>query len=337
MLQSNKVKIGCDIGSYSIKWLEGYRKNNSFKILSYFEMPLPFHSIVDGHIRDFAAVARGFKNIFKNTSYRSNVSIAIQGSSTTLKKITVPFFKKEELPWCLTWEAQQYLPWDTDDVVLDYASLNETQIICAASLKKTVKTYTQFLEDLNLNLDRIEIAPLSLEKVWKLNYPDDVQKTVAIFSFGAQQSGLTLFQNQNFYGFYPLFIRGEELTQTIQKKIKLNFSEAEHLKLGSLKEAPGEMRESIEHFLSTLAYESKNALKYFISQDPTLSVDKIYLTGGVSQMDQLAHTLGEFLGAHVEIFDPLRKIECGKKCNREDLKKRASQMATALGLAMQEQ
>ncbi|MBI2027544.1 MAG: type IV pilus assembly protein PilM [Deltaproteobacteria bacterium] len=334
MLQNKKVKIGCDIGSYSIKWLEGFQKNNTFKILSYFEVPIPYHTIVDGHIRDFAAIARGFKEIFKTTSRKNNVSIAIQGSRATLKKITTPIFKQQELPWCLQWEAEQYMPWFSEDSVIDSVQLNETQTLIAGSLKKSVHIYTQFMEDLDITLDRVETPPLSLEKVWKLNYPQDEKKTVALFSFGAQQSGLTLFQNQNFYGFRPIFIKGEDLTLSIQKKIKLNYSEAEHLKLGNLREAPAEVKEDIEQFLEQVAFESKKAMRFFLSQDPSLSLDEIYVTGGVSAMNQLRPALEEFLGAHIKMFNPFQNVIFGKNCNKDKMIKNSFQLPVALGLAM---
>src|SRR3989338_2247902 len=332
---NRKFVVGCDIGSYSIKWVEGFQDKNTFKLHNYFEKPLPYRAVVDGKIRDFAAVAKSFKEIFKETYSTDNLSIGVQGSSVCTVKIKLPSFDEREKEACLDWEIEQYITLEKEGTYIDYFQAHNEQALLVAAQKSVVDTYTQFLTDLNVNISRVETPVMALEKTWRLNYPEDHDKTVALISLGASCSSMAIFHNSMLHWTYPIMAGGYDLTLNIQKELKLTFDEAENLKQGGYEGSPHPVLKLTQDFSDKFAEETFKVLKLALTREPSLVVDKIYLTGGAAKTYQLKTLLSEKLGLQVEEFDPFRGVIFNKKQLKENtLKKVTAQAATALGLAL---
>ncbi len=331
------LEIGCDIGSHSIKWVEGIRRGTQFKLTNYLEKPLSYNAIVDGKIRDFAAIARAFKDIFSKASSRENVSIAIQGAEVIVKKIKLPTLSSEESGACIEWEALQYFPFEKENAFLDYARIGDSQAVILGASKNLVNSYTQFLNDLKITIKTVETPCLALEKVWKVNYPEDAQKNVAILSLGASFSSLTLFHNNTLHWHYPVFFSGNNLTTDIQKNLKLTFEEAENLKQGGREGAPTEINKMIDNNLEQLGEKVLHTFKIFLAREPSMVIEKIYVTGGVSKMPHLVENLSSKLGIQVNILEPFKNILLHKKkMSKDTLNQVETQAAAALGLALKE-
>ena len=329
------LEIGCDIGSHSIKWLEGVHRGTQFKLTHYLEKPLPHNAIVDGKIRDFAAVARAFKEIFNKASSRENVSIAIQGAEVVVRKMKLPTLSREESSACIEWEAEQYFPFEKENAYLDYVRVGDTHALILAADKNLVNSYTQFLNDLKITIKTVETPALALEKVWKLNYPEEAQKNVAVLSLGASFSSITIFHNNTLHWHYPIFSSGNNLTTDIQKNLKLTFEEAENLKQGGREGAPTEINKMIDSHLERLGEAVLHAFKVLLAGEPSMVFEKIYVTGGVSKMPHLIQNLSEKLGIPVNILEPFKNILFHKnKIDKNTLQQVEIQAAAALGLAL---
>ncbi|MBI2608793.1 MAG: type IV pilus assembly protein PilM [Deltaproteobacteria bacterium] len=333
-LISKKITIGCDIGAHSIKWAEVQQKGSEYRLLSFYEKPLPHNAIVNGKIRDFAAVAKSLKEIVKKSKKPKKICISIQGSQVVTKKIQVPSFTREESTPCIEWEIEQYIPFDKEGVYLDYYKLGDSHVVFVAAEKNLVDTYTQFLTDLETPVDTVETNCMALEKIWKTNYPEDFDKTAAIISLGASYSELSIFQNHHLHWNYPIFSNGSTLTHMIQKKLKLTFEEAENLKQGAQDKAPKEIDDVIFEYLDEMGEEVLKALKTFISFEPSVSLDKIYITGGVSKMGDLVSRLSEKCGFQLIPLEIFKNIKKHKKLNIKSLNSVEKQAAIAVGLAL---
>src|SRR5688500_20277787 len=53
----------------------------------------------------------------------SNYATSLSGHSVIIKKISLPAMSNEELAESIQWEAEQYIPFDINDVNLDYVPL----------------------------------------------------------------------------------------------------------------------------------------------------------------------------------------------------------------------
>ena len=88
--------------------------------------PLPAEMIVDGSIMDGLGVVTAIKELASEQKLKNkNVALSISGTSVIVKKITLPPMPAEELDKQIKFEAEQYIPFDINDVYLDFHILSQ--------------------------------------------------------------------------------------------------------------------------------------------------------------------------------------------------------------------
>ena len=120
-----KQVVGCDVGSSAIKLVElKPLKNGEFQLQVAAIAELSPEAIVDGAIMDSSLVVEAVSRLIsengvKNQSFGGSLS----GHSVIIKKIQLPTMSADELAESIQWEAEQYIPFDINDVNLDYEIL----------------------------------------------------------------------------------------------------------------------------------------------------------------------------------------------------------------------
>src|SRR5512143_2832623 len=121
MLKRAKSFVGLDIGSSAVKAIEVKPSGKGFKVVSYGIERIPPDSIVDGAIIDGSAVADAIRRLFESRKIKTkDVVASLSGNAVIVKKITLPPMTEAELAESIYWEAEQYIPFDIQDVNLDY-------------------------------------------------------------------------------------------------------------------------------------------------------------------------------------------------------------------------
>src|SRR6185369_13748775 len=120
-----KACVGLDIGSSSVKAVELKAAGKGFKVAAFGTEPVPPDSIVDGAIIDGTAVTDAIKRLFENKAFKTKeVAASLSGNAVIVKKISLPVMTPAELSESILWEAEQYIPFDIQDVNLDYQILD---------------------------------------------------------------------------------------------------------------------------------------------------------------------------------------------------------------------
>ena len=120
-----KAVVGLDIGSSAVKAVELKPPGKEFKVSAFGVEPVPPDSIVDGAIIDGAAVADAIRRLFANKAFKTKeVAASLSGNAVIVKKINLPVMTEAELAESIYWEAEQYIPFDIQDVNLDYQILD---------------------------------------------------------------------------------------------------------------------------------------------------------------------------------------------------------------------
>ena len=120
-----KSVVGLDIGSSAVKAVELKASGKGFKVTAFAIEPVPPDSIVDGAIIDGAAVSDAIRRLFENKAFKTkDVAASLSGNAVIVKKISLPVMTEAELAESIYWEAEQYIPFDIQDVNLDYQILD---------------------------------------------------------------------------------------------------------------------------------------------------------------------------------------------------------------------
>ena len=119
-----KSLVGLDIGSSAVKAVELKTVGDAYKVVAAGFEPVPPDSIVDGAIIDGGVVSDAIKKVFENNHIKTkDVAASLSGNAVIVKKITLPAMSEVELSESIYWEAEQYIPFDIQDVNLDYQVL----------------------------------------------------------------------------------------------------------------------------------------------------------------------------------------------------------------------
>ena len=119
-----KSLVGLDLGSSAVKAIELKPVAKGYKVTAFGSEPIPPDSIVDGAIIDGAAVAAAVRRLFESRNIKTKeVAASLSGNAVIVKKISLPVMTEAELAESIYWEAEQYIPFDIQDVNLDYQIL----------------------------------------------------------------------------------------------------------------------------------------------------------------------------------------------------------------------
>src|SRR5690606_15500923 len=118
--------VGLDIGSSSVKVCQLKESKRGFALQSFGMIPLPPEAIVDGSIMNATAVVDAIRELVQSQRIKAKeAAVSVSGHSVILRKINLPVMTREELDESIQWEAEQYIPFDINDVTIDVAILNE--------------------------------------------------------------------------------------------------------------------------------------------------------------------------------------------------------------------
>src|SRR5437773_8114349 len=145
--------VGLDIGSSAVKAVELKPAGKGYRVAAFGLQPGPADSIVDGAIIDAGAVSGAIRQIFDgNKAFKAkDVCASLSGNAVIVKKITLPVMTETELAESIYWEAEQYIPFDIQDVNLDYQILDAgagpeskgtMDVLLVAAKKEKIADYT---------------------------------------------------------------------------------------------------------------------------------------------------------------------------------------------------
>ncbi len=119
---------GLDIGSRSIKAAEVVKSRGGYSLKNFGMIDLPLGIIEDGAIKEPEKVTEAIRELFKINRFNiKNVAISVGGYSVIVKKINIQSMPEELLQETIHLEAEQYIPFDINEVNLDFQILGENE------------------------------------------------------------------------------------------------------------------------------------------------------------------------------------------------------------------
>jgi type IV pilus assembly protein PilM len=314
--------VGLDIGDSSIKVVElkDLGKGRGFQLAKLGWEPLPGEAIVDGAIMDSQVVIGTIQRLFQRLRIRNlDVATALYGHSVIVKRISLPTMGEAELAESIHWEAEQYIPFAIEDVHLDYQILEGSSlsgegnmdVLLAAAKKDKISDYAGVISQAGLNPVTVDIAAFALQNTFEANYEFEPHQVIALVDLGAAVASITVLHGGTSVYWRDINIGGSQYTDAIQKELNLSAEQAERLKRGD--EIEGVTYERILPILAgvteDVGSEIQKTLDFFkqisAADEP---LDRLYLTGGASQVVHLKESLADRLKTQVEILNPFRKI-----------------------------
>jgi type IV pilus assembly protein PilM len=341
--------VGLDIGDSSIKVaeLKDLGKGRGFQLAKLGSESLSAEAIVDGAIMDSQLVIETIKRAFQRLKIKEvQVATALSGHSVIVKRISLPVMSEAELAESIHWEAEQYIPFDIDDVNLDYQILEGSSlsgegnmdVLLAAAKKDKINDYTSVITQAGLQPIAVDIAAFALQNAFEANYEFEPHQIIALCDIGAAVSSITVLHGGTSVYWRDINAGGNQYTDAIQKELNLSAEQAERLKRGE--EIDGIPYERVLPILAAVTEdvgtEIQKTLDFFKQISATdESLDRLYITGGSAQVVHLKEALGERLHTQVELLNPFRRIQpSGRDVPAETMNDMMPTASVAVGLAL---
>ena len=346
-LGKNKAIVGLDIGSSAVKAVELKAAGKGYRVTAFGIEPVPPDSIVDGAIIDGTAVADAIRRVFENKAFKSKgVAASLSGNAVIVKKMTLPVMTEAELGESIYWEAEQYIPFDIQDVNLDYQILDPgttaeakgtMEVLLVAAKKEKIADYTGVIAQAGRVPVVVDVDAFALQNAYEVNYAPAVGSVVVLLNAGASAININIMSGDQSLFTRDISIGGNAYTEAVQKELNLPFESAEQAKKGLPVEGITfeDVRPVLHAMTENVLLEIQKTFDFFKATAASDRIDRILLSGGASSVDGFAAALEERFGAPVENFDPFKKIGFdATKLGMADSAHLLSTAAVAVGLAL---
>ncbi|MDY0096675.1 MAG: type IV pilus assembly protein PilM [Candidatus Vecturithrix sp.] len=346
MFGSKKYVVGLDIGASSIKVVQLEQTKKGYELKGFGMLPLAPEVIVDGAIMDAEVVVDTIRQAVKEFKIKGKyAAISVAGHSVIVKKIIVADMSREELATAIETEAQQYIPFDIEDVNVDFQILEsdemlesgEMAILLVAVKKEKVAEHIELIKEAKLDPIVVDVDAFALENTYELNYELEPDLVIGLVDIGAGTMNINILQDGVSSFVRDISIGGDQYTEAIQKEFNVNFEVAERLKRGQLVEdiSQEDVLAIVNTVSDDIAVEIQRSFDFFRASTMDVAVDKLYLSGGCSLFGGIDRFFEEKLGVEVEILNPFRNIKLHpKKFDVDYIESIAPQAAVAVGLAL---
>jgi type IV pilus assembly protein PilM len=343
IISKSKNVVGLDIGTNSIKLVEVEESRGGLRLKNFGISPIPKDSIVNGAIVNHEAVVSAVQQLLSNLKVKSRDAVSsVSGHPVIIKKISMPRATEEEMDESIKFEAEQYIPFDLDEVNIDYQILaveegkaDHMSVMLVAAKKVMISDYVKVLTDAGLNPVILDIDVFALENAFEMNYQTEDSQAVALIDIGAStininivKAGLSAFTRD-------IFLGGNQITEEIQKHFGISFDEAETLKTsGDINNPEFGGKEIVKKVCDSMVAEIHKSLDFY-SSTTYEQIARVYLSGGCAKIPFLRESIEEKLSIATEVIDCMRTISYDQNVFDPDYIKAITPLASVgVGLAL---
>jgi len=353
-LFSNKSEglMGIDISSTGIKLVELSKTRNGYELAAMATVPLPRDAIVENTIIDSTAVSEALAEAVRSARPSTkSAALAVAGNAVIIKTVSMPVTTEFELEAQIEYEADQHVPYDIDDVFLDFfiqgISADDPEkmdVVLVACKREVVEDYQLVLSEAGLHAKCMDCAVFALENAAELTdehggpsggeygLPDEDAEVNALVNIGANMMNINVLIDGRMAFVRDQFYGGGNLTEEIQKSHNISYQAAEQMKIEAFEDIDAD---ALERFYVGLTSELVRSLDFYSASRAEFPVRKLFLSGGCALLPNIATELEQRLGIDTALLNPFSKIAIpSRKFDVESLKQNGPMMMVPVGLAL---
>jgi len=320
LTKKSKAVVGLDIGSSAVKAVELKPVGKGFRVVALASEPVPPDSIVDGAIIDGAAVADAIRRLFENKAFKTKeVAASLSGNAVIVKKISLPVMTEAELSESIYWEAEQYIPFDIQDVNIDYQILDPgtgpdskgtMDVLLVAAKKEKIADYTGVIAQAGRVPVVVDVDAFALQNAYEANYGLDPEAVTVLLNAGASAININILCGDQSVFTRDISVGGNAYTEAVQKELNLTFESAEQLKKGEPVEGHTfeEAQPILQAMTESVLLEIQKTFDFFKASATSDRIDRVLLSGGASRVDGFQKALEDRFATVIEPFNPFQKV-----------------------------
>jgi type IV pilus assembly protein PilM len=329
-----KSLIGLDIGASSVKAVEmSWHNGPVITGFGYADLPSP------------EAVPDTVLSVLRNNDFRSRrVVTSVSGKSVIVRYLTMFRMSPDDLRNAIRYEADKYIPFDVDEVVLDCqpfeveglgnVASNEMRVLLVACKRAIIDEQLRLLALAGLHPETVDVDVFAVGNAYELavgagHSPEQVS---ALVDVGASKTSVNLMRANTSLFTREIHTGGTTFTTAIANRLGLKHAEAE-----AMKRNPGEdyerTRQAVSPAVDDMAAEVRLSFEYFENQFD-LGIDTVLLSGGGARLAGLEQDLSRIFDRPTMSWDPTGDFPIAADSVDVDLlREHVPELAVAVGLA----
>jgi len=335
-----KTTVGLDIGASAIKVVEIERQGSDIHLVNYGVAPLDPETIVDGEIMDRQMVVEMIQNLFESRGIRRRRVIAgIHGRGVIVKKIVMERLPEEDAAEAIYWEAEQHIPYDINDVSIDYEILpadigpNQMQVLLVAAKRDLILNLADIIREAGLAPEAIDVNSFAVQNVVETAHDLRPEELAVLLDLGAEITNMNIIRDG-----VPLYTQDLSLgIHTVVRAVQKRFQVGREEAVQALQSGGGklEVKPMIESFCKDVAQSLEKSATYLRTSGEAEQLDKIFVSGGGARIAGFLEALAQVQPLPVESINPLRRLRYAAELFQgSDPQDIAPQLAVGVGLAL---
>jgi type IV pilus assembly protein PilM len=307
--------VGLDIGSGLIKLVAISHASGGPVLTKVAFTSIGNDAIVEGEIMDPGIVAEAIKECMATAGVKTKqVVTAVGGRDVIVKKITMDRMQENDAREVIRWEAEQHVPFDMDNVELDFQILDpegeglQMTVLLVAAKRELVEHKLALLADVGLQPSIIDVDAFALHNAFEINYPEAMNGVVGLVNIGHENTNIYILDDG-----IPVLTRDipvgtRRFREDLQRERGQSAEEAERLLQGS---ATGEIPDGfLQSRTEELAVGIERAGAFLQTASRSAGgIGRIFVTGGGARIPRLSRALGDRLKIPVQLANPIEKLQ----------------------------
>jgi type IV pilus assembly protein PilM len=309
----NKLSAGLDIGSGFVKLVVIDHSKPEPEIVQVSTSPLVQDAIVEGEVMDPVLVAETVRSLVEGSGVKKkDIVAAVGGHDVIIKRIQMDRMSESDAREVIRWEAEQHVPFDMENVQLDFQILDpeadgvQMSVLLVAAKRELIENRMSLLADAGLTPTVIDVDAFALHNAFERSYPDLNSGLVALVNIGHETTNVNLLEDGA-----PVLVRdipfgSRRVRETLQRERGLGAEEADSILQGRSNGI--DLQSLIEDKVDELAVGIERAAAFLAAQSSGEGIGRVFVSGGGACIPGLVDALGTRLGIRTEAANPLQRV-----------------------------
>lgn len=319
MFFKSKKVIGLDIGSSSIKAAELEVRGESATLLSFGVGRTPPGAVNAGEINDTTQLSGAVQSLVAELgTKRKAVATGIWGSAVIIKKISLPRMDPALIGEQIRWEAEQYIPFDINDINLEFYVLKKPnqnpeamEVLLVAAKKDIVFKYAETVETVGLQCSVLDVSSFALANCFSFNYELPAGAIAGLLDVGAGVSNFVVMDNAEIVFCRDIPVGGATYTGELQRNMEISAEDAETLKISASQgqATPAQVQDVLTATHESFCDEIRRTYDFYVATGSDTQIQKLFVTGGAIGTPGLLERISQTLQVPTEIFNPFGNLK----------------------------
>jgi type IV pilus assembly protein PilM len=242
-------------------------------------------------------------------------------------------------------QADQYIPFPMEEVSFDFEVVGPSEkdpemldVLLVATRSENVEQRQAAVQAAGLTARIVDVEAFALENACRLlthQMPDGgMERGIAVMDFGASSTTFSMLRDLKVSYTRDFAFGGQQLTEEIMRTYGLSMEEAGRSKKeGGL---PANFQsEVLDPFIDDMCQQVSRSLQFYLaSGSGREQPDQILICGGCANIPGVADVIASRVGIPAERGDPLGQMKISTRALAQGVKKDATALLTACGLAL---